>query len=126
VRKFEEEILLTYLTAGRRTPRTGWWVRGHLLDVGTDYIWRMWKRYLSFIRECQERGAKIREISYRQFRIYLYFLKKLGLITVIERRRDPDQRKGADRAYIAITPGMEDHPAWLNPIATWLEVHRKT
>jgi len=125
VRRFEEEILLLYLTAGRRTPRTGWWVRGHLLDVGTDYQWRMWKRYLSFLDEARERGAKIEDISYRQFRIYLWFLKKLGLITVVERRRDPDQQKGADRAYITITPDTEDHPGWINPIAYWLEIQRE-
>jgi len=78
MRDFEEEILTTYLAAGRRTPRTGWWIRGHLLDVGTDYVWRMWKCYLAFLDEARERGAKIRDISYRQFRIIFGSSKSWG------------------------------------------------
>jgi len=121
LRDFELEIIEGFITQGRRFPRVGVWIRGHLTDVGRDYIYGMWKRYIEFVEKANKKGAKIQRVSYRQFRIYVWFLKKLGLIRVVRHRRARDQVKGAPRAYVELVPEKIDDPAWFNPIRAWEE-----
>jgi len=121
MRDFEKIIVEGFLQHGRRFPRLGLWIRGHLSEVGRDYAYGMWKRYLEFVREAREMGAQMDEIDYRQFRIYLWFLKKLGLIRVVRRKRTRDQKKGAPRAFIELVKEKIDDPAWFNPIAAYRE-----
>ena len=48
---------------------------------------------------------------------FFWVLKKLGLVMVVAKERG--SRPGFLRSMYTIVPGMEDHPAWVNPMATY-------
>ena len=127
LRDFELEIIEAFREAGRRTPRLGLWIRGHLLDVGMDYAYGMYKRYNEFAREAQKMGAFINEISYKSLRTYLFFLKQLNLIRVASEEEVinhfgyyPESKKGMRRTYLTLVEENVDSDAWLNPIKAYL------
>lgn len=47
--------------------------------------------------------------AYRLF----WIMKKLGLVMVVAKERG--EKPGFLRSIYTIVPGMEDHPAWVNP-----------
>jgi hypothetical protein len=97
----------------RRAPiiGTGVWIRNHLLTVGADYTYNMWKRFSEFL-ESQGVGPPPK---YQSFAHYVWVLKEIGLIKPVERERGIS---GFPRTYYTIAPGREvDLEAWKNPQA---------
>lgn len=89
---------------------TGVWIRDHLLRVGEDYVGGM---YREFKREKQERGVKCG--SYQNFRQYIWWLRKLGLIEFVRSEPSENPLLVEGRRYYRVVEGREDDPAWLNP-----------
>jgi len=132
LRDFEQEIVETFRLAGRRTPRVGVWIRGHLLDVKFDYLYGMWKSYTEFVRDARRMGAKLDEVSYRNFRTYSFFLKKLNLIRTADPyevaqffKSYPSQSKGKPRRYLTLVEENLNHPAWLDPVGYYVSSRSK-
>ena len=80
MRPFELEIVREIRTdprrpgaGGRSIPIKDVWIRGHLQDVGRDYVYRMYKRWRSFLEGA---GLNIKAGTYQQFRTYIYVLKE--------------------------------------------------
>ena len=114
MRPFEREIVREIRTSpkrigagGRSIPRKGVWIRGHLQDVGRDYVYGMYKRWKSFL---QETGLNIKAGSYGQFRTYIYILKRLGLIV-----RVGEARGRFSKSYYALDPDKVNSILWKNP-----------
>lgn len=109
LRPFERDIIARFMVGGKwaASPK-GEWIRGHLLDVGEDYPYRMWKLYARF---CSHLG--IRPGTYQNFKTYIYLLKRLGLIRPARRERTG---RGFPRTYYAIVPGAENRPEWTRPL----------
>lgn len=127
LRDFELEIIQNFAVMGRRAPRVGVWIRGHLLDVTYDYLYGMWKRYNEFVKRAQEVGVKMETVTYRNFRTYAYFLKKLNLIryATFEEVASffgtyPKQKKGKPRRYFTVVEENLDHEAWFDPVGYYI------
>jgi len=117
LRPFEAEIIEIFRVHGTRASPKGWWIRDHLMDVGKDYVYSMWKRYVRFC-EAAKRVATvtIHPGPYRSFRTYVYLLRRLGLLTLVEEVKGPGIYS---RRYYAITPGREEpFEDWLRPYQT--------
>jgi len=111
LRSFEVDILNRFKTWGLlRTSPKGEWIRGHLLDVGEDYPYRMWKLYSKF---CEVLGQD--PGTYQNFKTYIYLLKRLGLIYPV--RREVTNR-GFPKTFYAVVPSKELDPAWTRPLQT--------
>ena len=116
MRPFELEIVREIRTpprrpgaGGRSIPRKGVWIRGHLQDVGSDYVYRMYKRWRSLLEEA---GLNIKAGTYQQFRTYIYVLKQLGLV---ERVGGSPSSRGFPKTYYALNPHKVNSPIWRNP-----------
>lgn len=116
-RDFEEDIILYFYAAGKRTPRTGLWIRGHLLDVGEDYPYRMWKFYNQFCLYARKRGAFLPTVSYVSFVRYIHLLKDLGLIEKV--REEPSKKKGIMRSYYKVVEANLRSHYWINPYSVY-------
>jgi len=114
MRHFEEEIVREIRThprlgaGGRSIPRKGMWIRGHLQDVGRDYVYGMYKRWRGFLESA---GLNIKAGTYQQFRTYIYVLKRLGLVEKI----GSPSRSNFSRNYYALNPEKITSPLWRNP-----------
>jgi len=84
-------------------PSTGTWIRDHLLEVREDYPYSMWKKFRDF-----KAAFGFRAGSYANFRRYIYFLKRLGLIEPVR----GEYVKGRLRIYYRVVPGTEPDPRW--------------
>jgi len=116
MRRFELDIALRYRAAAKiRASPKGEWIRNHLLEVGEDYPYRMWKRFRAFAEEAKEElGVKIRTGTYQSFMRYIRLLKDLNLIIPI--RRTPSQRPALKpRVIYTINPEKIEDPAWTHP-----------
>lgn len=86
---------------------------------GTDYPYRMWLVWRELNRYLGYAGAG----TYDNFRLYIYRLKKLGLIKSVGEARigfelEPkfrDKFRKYRRIYYRITPGIMNFIGWVNP-----------
>lgn len=119
LRPFEKDIIKNFKTfsptegGGRSRSRKGVWIRGHLLDVGKDYVYGMWKTWKKFTEAARHEHAKIDGGSYSAFKTYIWLLKKLGLITLVD--VSPGKGYYFKRHYYAVVPGKVKSKIWLNP-----------
>ena len=75
LRPFELMIIRNFKTfspegGGQATPRKGVWIRSHLMAVREDYAYSMWKRWLYFVEQAWERGARIKPGNYISCLLY--------------------------------------------------------
>ena len=91
--------------------QTGLWIRDHLLKVGKDYVYRMWKLFNEFLE-----ANGMPPVTYKSFRNYIYLLKKNGLIVPIA--RTPSSKGGFYRTWYTINPALVNDPRWNNPLAS--------
>lgn len=112
MREFELGIILRYAEMGTAgaSPKAEW-IRGHLMSVGSDYAYNMWKRYREFVEAARLMGAMIRPCNYQSFARYVNLLKKLGLIRLAETK--PSRPRS--RAYYELNPDKIDSPEWGHP-----------
>lgn len=91
---------------------TAGWIKNHLLEVGEDYPYNMWRelRNLKLEMGVIKKGIG----SYQNFRNYIYWLEKLGLIKFV-REEEGDKTFLAKRRYYAVVEDQLDNPAWSNP-----------
>lgn len=121
LRDFEEEIISRFKTfdplvgGGKSQPRKGSWVKGHLLDVGEDYIYSMWQRWGLFVRRAVEMDAHIEVGTYTALRTYIFLLKRYGLIIPTKRERAKTTSRLFFRQYYRVDLRRLEDPRWLNP-----------
>jgi len=134
LRGFEEEIISRYKTfdplvgGGKSIPRKGTWIRGHLLDVGEDFIYSMWERWGIFTKAAVLREASIEPGDYGSFRTYIYLLKRYGLIIPTKRERAKTTSRLFFRQYYRVDLRRVEDPRWLNPYGeypSWKKWKRK-
>jgi hypothetical protein len=82
---------------------TGLAIRDYLLATGKGSPYDFYK--------CFKRVNP--RTSYKNIAYYFSLLRKAGLIEVVE--TGPSSRRGFDKTYYRIVPGMEDHPDWIHP-----------
>jgi len=125
LRPFEERIIADFKMfdptygGGKARPRKGVWIRGHLLDVKEDYIYRMWKRWLLFVITARQLGATIELGSYQSFRTYIYLLKKHRLVIPTRRERAKSTARQFYRTYYTVNRELLNHPLWENPYSAY-------
>jgi len=121
LRPFEEEIIANFKTfdptigGGKSRPRKGVWIRGHLSDIGEDFIYGMWERWDLFTKAAALREAMIESGDYGSFRTYIYLLKRYGLIIPTKRERAKTTSREFFRQYYRVNIGRLKDPHWLNP-----------
>jgi len=73
------------------------------------------KEIYEIVRDsCLVKGYK--PPSYQSTLRMMWLLRKIGLVKVV--REEPARQRKIRKfwkKYYAVTPGMEDHPAWINP-----------
>lgn len=115
LRPFELEIVDTYKRSGKMSPWKGMWIRGHLLDVKSTYVYSMYKSWRMFCDIAIDLlEAKIKPGDYQSFRTYFHLLKQLGLV----RRVFEYVEKGRRRVIYEVVPEKIDDPAWGRPFQT--------
>jgi len=111
-----------------RLKGTGYQIRDHLAEVGSDFEMNTWRAVKA---ECQEAGVGYP--SYESFRNYFNRLKKLKLVLPAKRGFAPstagEGQGGAggrllERKYYALNPSRIDDSAWRNPQPAYLEYLR--
>jgi len=114
-RDFELDIALRVQSMGAVVPRTGIWIRGHLLDVESDYVWHMYRTYRTFARQVPYNPGK-----YQTFRNYFFVCKALGLVEV-DRKEDSAYVyiKKSPKVFYRLVEDKLDDEAWENPFAAY-------
>jgi len=119
LRPFEGVIIRdfagSHISVGKCTPNptVGRWIRGHLLEVGEDYPYSMWRLWWAFCGIAnQEFAVNIPVNSYGEFTIYIWLLQKNSLIRVS--RIGPYQGNVNYRYYQLVREAI-DSILWLNP-----------
>jgi len=134
LRDFEERIIDNFKTfdptigGGKSRSRKGLWVKGHLLDVGEDFIYAMWQRWDAFVIRAHEMEAHIESSSYAAFRTYIFLLKRYGLIIPTKRERAKSTSRLFFRQYYRVNIRLLEDPRWLNPYGeypSWKKWKRK-
>jgi len=126
LRAFEFRILEEFKTfspamgGGKAKPRKGLWIRGHLLDVDSDYVYGMWMGWCRFVDEAENYGAKIPKGTYGGFKTYIWLLKKLDLILKVG-EEDGYKRGFFKRTYYTLNPAKVDSQFWENPFRAYEE-----
>jgi len=130
-RDFETRLMTVFGASGYSGINpTGYWIRGHLLDVGEDYTKRMYERYIQFIEIAKQYGITFKKPRYRSFINYILVLRRLGLIRV-SRLAPPVKKFAKPRRYYTLNPAKIDSPEWSRPIQTlypttdtrWRKIH---
>jgi len=109
---------------GKSRPRKGLWLKAHLLDVGEDFVYDMWRRWAAFVRVAHEREAHIELGTYTALRTYVFLLKKYGLVIPTRRERAKSTSRDFFRQYYRVNPRLLKDPRWLNPYRpypSWLK-----
>jgi len=95
-------------------------IRNYLLEKYPDseYVFKMYQRFKDAITNWWlERGREPEEFkagTYQNFRNYIYWLKKLGLIEKV--KSEPSEKPQLQsRNYYRIVWERRDDPAWSNP-----------
>lgn len=125
---FEEEIVREFhpptgeapglYGKGTMKPRLGLWIRGHLLDVGEDYPYGMWKQWNDLCNTANSIGVMIPTNNYTQFVIYMSLLQSAGLIEVVREkpyRMEDDPEKRIRIKYYSTIQENIDSDLWNNP-----------
>jgi hypothetical protein len=118
VRNFELELIREFCEPkryegwGHAKPRLGVWIRGHLLDVGEDYLYGMWKRFLEFCDFAHEMGVRYPKNDYGDFLTYIWVLEREGLVRLV---REEFYRPRVPRRFYSLVMGQFDTDLWLNP-----------
>ena len=102
---------------GRSIPRKGVWIRGHLQEVGRDYVYGMYKLWKRFLEEA---GLNIKPGTYQQFRTYIYVLKRLGLIYRVGSPSKSDFTKN----FYVLSPEKINSPLWRNPFKHYSRLNK--
>lgn len=90
---------------------TGMFIREHLLKVGEDYPFRMY-RLLKNVKK----GLGLKMGSYQNFRNYIYWLRKLGLIEFVREEPSDNPVLVHPRRYYKLTKKGRERPGlFLNP-----------
>lgn len=63
---------------GRSSSRKGVWIRGHLLDVGEDYLYGMWLRWKEFVEVANRLDAELSVGSMEVSELIVGFSKNVG------------------------------------------------
>ena len=114
------------IVARGRYPRsivsTGMWIRDHLLEVGEDYPFHMWK----LLRE--RKGG--RGGTYQNFRNYIHWLVKLNLIRFTREEPSLNPMFKPRRYYACVPENIDRWELWRNPSRalypkTWEKHHHK-
>lgn len=106
------ELAEQYRGQGASTSIKGPWIRQFLLEnprTSVTSTFNAWKR---FCEEAKLQGVNIRVGSYNSTKMYLYKLRKLGLVI---RERVPHPTKFWPYSLYSVVPGNLNHPGWLNP-----------
>jgi hypothetical protein len=124
LRDFELNIVKEFKTftvkegGGKSRPRKGVWIRGHLVDVGEDYVYGMFKRWLEFCKAALlEFHAELEPGDYTAFKTYMYLLRKYGL--VLPTRTERGKSTVILRIYYKVNRARLRDPMWLNPFAEY-------
>jgi len=117
LRDFEIDIARSFKLGGYAVVSpTAMWVRGHLLDVNSDYVYGMWKRYVDFKKLVSERlMVTIRQDSYSSFRTFIYLLRKLRLVLF---DREEKARGYFRKKYYRLNRRRINDPSWKRPFQT--------
>lgn len=110
-RPFEQEIAYRVRDEGAVVPRTGVWIRDHLVLVEEDYVWNMYSLYREFARSVPYNPG-----SYQTFRTYLFVCRDLGLIREV--RQEESEIVAIDkkpRIYYSVVQEELYNPAWEHP-----------
>ncbi|MEM2448954.1 MAG: hypothetical protein QXT14_08420 [Candidatus Bathyarchaeia archaeon] len=113
LRTFEREIITRWIAGGTAVVSpTGEWIKNHLLDVGEDYTYSMWRRYQIFVEIARSiYSAWIKSARYLSFARYVCLLKRLGLIEPSRREKG----KPRPRTYYRVVIERVDSPDWAHP-----------
>lgn len=126
IRPFEEELVERFGSIGKmvhpKTGERGWkgiWIRGHLLDVKTDYVYSMYLTWRDvFCLYAEGTGVRINPGTYQAFRTYFYLLKQLGLVRVYLKMSKKPGDRGLPKVHYEVVPERIDDPAWTRPFQT--------
>jgi len=89
-------------------------IRGFLEEKGQAYVKELWEAWSDFCERAEVVGAHFKRGDYATMRVYIWLLKKLGLVRLV--KRVPSVRKGYfERNMYALNPRKVDDPAWLRP-----------
>jgi len=117
-RDFESEIVSSFKVSGYvGVSPTGYWIRGHLMEVGEDYTKNMYEKYVSFIDMARLEGVRLKRPGYRSFVNYIIVLRKLNLIR-ISSVAPPVKKFAKPRRYYALNPEKINSPEWNRPVQT--------
>jgi len=99
---------------------TSGWIRDHLIEKypDSDYVHQMYQEFQKEITKWWlERGKEPGEFkvgTYQNFRNYIWWLKKLGLIEKV--KSEPSEKPQLqDRNHYRIVWEKKDDDAWSNP-----------
>jgi len=119
---FEREILERYAAMGKMahpvTGVRGWkglWIRGRLLEVGSTYVYGLYKSWRTFCEQAEVLGVKIKPGNYQSFRTYFHLLKQLGLVREHLRIPKHPGEKGLPKVHYEAIIERIDDPAWTRP-----------
>jgi len=107
----EGETLFAGRRKGRSKPRTGFWIKGHLQDVGNDYVYSMYKRYGYFMSI-----ANLERVDKHSFFTYIWLLRHFDLIKLVKREPMDEEGRGLRyRNYYSIVKEKKDDETWEDP-----------
>lgn len=113
-RDFEQAIGYAVRDYGAVVPRTGMWIKGHLLLEGSDWVWNMYKQFRAFAR-----SVPFNPGQYHTFRTYFYVCRAVDLLE--EDHREPgevDMRKN-ERIFYRVVEDQVMDDAWVNPFRAY-------
>lgn len=117
-RDFEEDIKERFKRKGfyAVSPKSEW-IRDHLLDVGRDYPYRMWIRFLGF---CKFQNLDYEPGDYSDFNNQMYRLREAELVKVVERESTSGQAGNPEWGksfHSVVEENLGKEIAWKNPTA---------
>jgi len=125
-RPFEKEIIklwkegvadLPWKWGTTATSPKGRFIQGFLKEKGQAYIKEMWQGWADFCDRAEKVDAHFKKGDYATMRVYVWLLKKLGLIRLV--KRVASVRKGFfERSIYAMNPKKISDPAWTRPLQT--------
>jgi len=124
LRTFEAELITRFkvfdpkVGGGKSLPRKGPWIRNHLLEVGADYPYGMFKRWSTFVDIAHENGARIPKGNYGSFLTYIWLLEINGLIRFVREAPGLKSQFHLRKYYEPVRLRLRD-PLWRNPYTTY-------
>ncbi len=121
LRPFEQRIIADFKSfsvqqgGGKSRPRKGVWIKGHLSEVGENYVYAMWQEWRRFAITARFQQANLELGTYGSFRVYVYLLRKYGLVVPGKRERAKTTARQFQRQYYQLNRRKLTDPRWLNP-----------